>query len=364
MRNLYLVRHGSVEFPGGMRRCIGRTDLHLSDQGRAQAQNLGKYFAKKEREFYVYTSPLSRAVETAEYISAGQFPVFEEPGLIELDMGEWENVPMKDINKTLESVPVHGETRNHGLCRFESAIQRILAETERDVICVAHAGVNCCFLASVLNKQLDTSRALPQPYGGFSRIIVCENKPVSENKLCVEELGCMPQEIPDDAVCLAMWDHYHTPDKIRIHCQAVCRKADELAAKLLKGGSRLNTALVHSAALLHDIARAEPDHALTGSSWIRREGYPRVAEIVRQHHDLAFRITEQTKELEYDQLETAVVYLADKYINGTLSVTLEERFEASRRRLEAKGAADEAFSAHSRRFCEAKAIEHMLKQRG
>lgn len=40
----------------------------------------------------VYSSPLSRCMETAEYIAGERQRVHVEEGLVELDAGEWENM--------------------------------------------------------------------------------------------------------------------------------------------------------------------------------------------------------------------------------------------------------------------------------
>ena len=45
----------------------------------------------------VYSSPLSRCMETAEYIAGEQQRVHVEEGLVELDAGEWENMEFTEI---------------------------------------------------------------------------------------------------------------------------------------------------------------------------------------------------------------------------------------------------------------------------
>ena len=37
MRKIFLLRHGKTLFPDGEKRCIGRTDLPLSEDGKNQA---------------------------------------------------------------------------------------------------------------------------------------------------------------------------------------------------------------------------------------------------------------------------------------------------------------------------------------
>lgn len=186
MRILYLARHGRVDFPGGVTRCIGRTEVPLSEEGRNQARELCRYFSEYPVD-HIYSSPMGRCVETADLIADGRMPVKIEKGLSEIYMGEWENRPLKELHKGLESEPEYGEGRAAALRRFEQEVGRILNETKGNVLCVAHAGINCCFLSKVLGTPLETSRALPQPYGGISRILVGEC-----GDMKAEEIGMAP----------------------------------------------------------------------------------------------------------------------------------------------------------------------------
>ena len=69
MRNLYFIRHGDVEMPGGQRRCVGASDYPLSALGRLRAVLLAPGFDSRELG-EVFVSPLSRARETAELMGA------------------------------------------------------------------------------------------------------------------------------------------------------------------------------------------------------------------------------------------------------------------------------------------------------
>ena len=68
MRNLYFIRHGDVEMPGGQRRCVGASDYPLSALGRLRAVLLAPGFESRELG-EVFVSPLSRARETAEIVA-------------------------------------------------------------------------------------------------------------------------------------------------------------------------------------------------------------------------------------------------------------------------------------------------------
>ena len=219
------------------------------------------------------------------------------------------------IHISLEQEPVRGERRTGAKSRMDRAIAGILKETTGDVAVVAHAGINCCFLAGITGSPLETSRALFQPYGGISRIAVRERGDGS-NDYQLLELGRMPRLYPTDEECMEMLEHYRTPEPVRKHCRKVASTAEVLGNIQEQMGVSLDRGLIRSASLLHDIARHRENHAREGTRILMREGYPAVAEIIRQHHCL-----------EQETInEAAIVYLADKLVQGERNVTLEERF--------------------------------------
>ena len=357
-RRIYLVRHGALEFQEGVRRCIGRTELPLSERGRTQAERLAQYFTRHSVT-KIFTSPLGRCRETAQILSGGRYDIEIEDGLCEADMGEWENMPLQELQekrgKRLELEPLHGENRENALKRFRQTMDDILEKSEGDIVCVAHAGVNCCYLADLLGEPLETSRALPQPYGCLNLIEAEEN-----GRKQVLKYGIMPEKIPDEEECRRMWEHYHTPENVRIHCQAVCVQALHIGNALNQAGCDLNLQMIRSAALLHDIARVKPHHAEEGARILRREGYPELAEIIRRHHDLTKGGYEWNANAEPN--ETEVVYLADKLTKEAETVTLHERFADSRRRCERQQDHEEALKKHERRYQEAKLVENKINK--
>lgn len=364
MRIIYLIRHGRVGFPNGIKRCIGRTDLLLDDWGKRQAEDLREYFRLHPVK-HIYCSQLTRSIETARILGGWKtdgrdgsripdengadrmaIPVRIDQDLQELDMGEWENVPMADLDKTLEQEPVKGERRTEAKFRMERAVTRILKETDGDVAVVAHAGINCCFLAGITGSPLETSRALFQPYGGISRIAVRELENGSFNYQLLE-LGRMPRLYPTDEECAAMLEHYRTPEPVRKHCCKVASIAEVLGKVQEQMGVSLDQGLIRSASLLHDIARHRENHAREGTRILMREGYPAVAEIIRQHHCL------EQEEIN----EAAIVYLADKLVKGDRTVTLEERFRDTEQKCRAS---HEAWNNHEMRREQAFRILRMM----
>jgi probable phosphoglycerate mutase len=93
---IYLIRHGEC---AGNREGLfrGRYDLPLNEVGRDQANSLAEEL--KDVEFdAVYSSPLIRALETAQILCKGRGiePVVVE-GFNNIYLGEWEGNPKKEI---------------------------------------------------------------------------------------------------------------------------------------------------------------------------------------------------------------------------------------------------------------------------
>ena len=98
MTRVYLIRHGTTEWN---REEIfrGRADCALNETGRAEAQAVAAYLREVEIE-KIYTSPLSRAAETAGAIAADRrLRAIPEPAFIDLDFGEWQGLPLKEVRE-------------------------------------------------------------------------------------------------------------------------------------------------------------------------------------------------------------------------------------------------------------------------
>ena len=92
---LILVRHGETEH-NRERLTLGRADVPLNDRGRAQAAALAASFAAAPAA--IYSSLLIRATATADAISgATGVAVTIEPALLEMDIGEMENLTRGEL---------------------------------------------------------------------------------------------------------------------------------------------------------------------------------------------------------------------------------------------------------------------------
>ena len=96
MTTIFLARHGESDW-NVAKRFQGHSDRPLTERGRQQAHALADLVAAQEIDA-VYTSPLSRARETAEIVAAraGLEPV-ALPELREVDTGSWSGLSRADV---------------------------------------------------------------------------------------------------------------------------------------------------------------------------------------------------------------------------------------------------------------------------
>ncbi len=335
----YLLRHGEPMGQAGAHRCISRTDFDLNEVGLEQADALGRWLAQKSITA-IYTSPARRCVETAERFPRRQLLVRVCPDLWEVSVGDWEGLPFSEIQQRWPEVyaargahlgtvpPPGGESFADAARRMERTMGQIAAEAEGDCAIVAHSGLLRAWLATVLGMNLDELFSLPQPYG-------CVNTVLWDGaQFQVQSVGQKPLPYPGTAECHALLKRAQTPPAVVAHGEAVAQEALRLAAG---SGAAVNSALLACACRLHDVCReVGRTHPQKGADLLTQAGYPQVAALIRQHHDL-----------EPDASpEAELLYLADKRISGTERVDVSARFAASRLRC----TTEEALAAWQRRY--------------
>jgi broad specificity phosphatase PhoE len=93
---LYLVRHGATQL-SAEDRFSGAVGVDLSEEGRWQATRLGERL-RHEQLAALYSSPLSRALDTARIVGEGcELPIETRDGLREIDHGHWEGLTRRDV---------------------------------------------------------------------------------------------------------------------------------------------------------------------------------------------------------------------------------------------------------------------------
>ena len=91
---IYLIRHGQTEL-NNAQALQGRSDHPLNETGIRQAREAARKLRDRGVQFSrVFSSPLIRAVQTAEIVAPGIRPVLDER-LLEMDYGPYEGMDLK-----------------------------------------------------------------------------------------------------------------------------------------------------------------------------------------------------------------------------------------------------------------------------
>lgn len=166
---LYIMRHGKTEW-NELQKLQGRTDIPLSDAGRAMARQAQEEY--RELHFDIcYTSPLLRARETAEILLEGrQIPIVTDERLVEMSFGSFEGVqnywgtPDSPIRFLFQHPEMYTESVG-GAETFAELFQRTGAfleevvqprlERGEDVLIVAHGATNCSIISAIRSLPIE-----------------------------------------------------------------------------------------------------------------------------------------------------------------------------------------------------------------
>ncbi|MFD0574202.1 histidine phosphatase family protein [Kitasatospora gansuensis] len=187
MGELIVVRHGQTKW--SLAGDAGRTDVALTEAGEAAARALAPRLARR-RPAAVFSSPLSRAMRTAEL--AGLVGVKPDPDLLEWDYGGYEGLTAEQIQETRPGwdlwrdgvVPggtVHpGERLQQVAARTDAALARIRPLLdEGDVAVVAHGHLARVLAVRWLGLDASAARLLGHPHpGSLSFLAVEHGQPV------------------------------------------------------------------------------------------------------------------------------------------------------------------------------------------
>jgi putative nucleotidyltransferase with HDIG domain len=155
--------------------------------------------------------------------------------------------------------------------------------------------------------------------------------------------GCPSREgVPTERECEELLRILRVTPQAAAHSRMVADVAGRLASRLLRRGIEVDPELVRAAALLHDLARAEPDHAGVAARVVRELGYSRVAACIACHMDIEINPGEKLSEAQ-------LLYLADKLVLEGRIVSLEERLSAMMHRFACQPEAADAARARLRK---------------
>lgn len=156
-RRIILVRHGETRLHQE-KMFIGQYDVPLNEKGRTQAAAIGEAIRRAEADVpHIYTSPLCRAVETAEIIAgvAGISELKIIQGFKEINLGAWDGMPVREVK---EKYPQQYAIRGEDIFAFKignkaenfydvqyravNELRSILENDEsKDIVIVSHSAV-------------------------------------------------------------------------------------------------------------------------------------------------------------------------------------------------------------------------------
>ncbi len=196
---LFLVRHGQTDHNRDSI-ALGRADVPLNELGRRHAEALATRLSR-EQIAAVYSSPLSRALDTASVISDRHgLPVTIEDALTEMEVGELDGLTYPVIRERFPRVierwlgeegPDHpfpgGESLVEVADRAWAAVAHIASDhLTGTVVAVTHNFVILCLLARALGLPLNRFRRLKHEVAAISVVEITSERAVvlSMNDTC------------------------------------------------------------------------------------------------------------------------------------------------------------------------------------
>ena len=174
MTRIILVRHGQTEW-NRVERFRGRADVPLNETGLAQAKATGQRVAsdaslsEEWQPVAIYSSPLSRAVKTAEAIAQHfNLLVQAHPGIADIDYGQWQGLTPDEVKARWPEIhhawynAPHtaripgGETLQDLRARGMAAVNELAARhAGQTFVMVGHTVINRIILLGVLGLGND-----------------------------------------------------------------------------------------------------------------------------------------------------------------------------------------------------------------
>ncbi|WP_330455060.1 MULTISPECIES: histidine phosphatase family protein [unclassified Streptomyces] len=184
MGELILIRHGQTEWSLSGQHA-GRTDVALTAAGEAAACALAPRLAHR-RLVAVFSSPLSRAIRTAEL--AGLTRAEPDPDLVEWDYGGYEGLTAEQIRESRPDwdlwrdgvIPGDADHPGEELAQVAARTDAVLTRIrplldEGDVAVVAHGHLARILTVRWLGLDASASRLLGHPHPGTLSFLATED---------------------------------------------------------------------------------------------------------------------------------------------------------------------------------------------
>jgi probable phosphomutase (TIGR03848 family) len=185
---LLLIRHGENDYSRKGRLAGRLPGIHLNERGKQQAQELAKALAEAPIKA-IYSSPLERALETAEPIARERsLKIIPEEGLLESNVGKWQGQSIRRLSLTKYWKVIQQAPSRAGHPEGETFLQtQMRIVTTLDRICKNHKPgdlLACVFHSDPI--KLAVAHYLGLPLDHFQRL-ACDTASVT--MLAVGEYG-------------------------------------------------------------------------------------------------------------------------------------------------------------------------------
>jgi len=179
MTEIILARHGETEW-NVAEIFRGRIDIGLNATGLRQAGLLAQYLSHSKLEA-VYSSPLARALKTAEMIASyHKLEVKIAPGVTDFDYGKWQGLAHHKVKAEYKELYTQwlenphrvrmpsGETLDDVTERAVAVVAEVIARYEGTVVLVSHRVVNKVLICALLGLDNSHFWNIRQDTGGIT----------------------------------------------------------------------------------------------------------------------------------------------------------------------------------------------------
>ena len=270
MKTIYLIRHATPQLQPEQAESSDIYGIPLGIYGKLQSVLLADVMQDKG-VVNICCSPEFYCAQTAEIIGE---PLLRSPMLSEVSCCEPEKL---------------AEAQG----RIERCILRCAATMPGDIAIVSHHNLLRLFLCKITGVDISRFDEFELPCGTVTTVRY-------NGAFSVSGIAEVPHPALDTQLCEKLLKAARVSGKTAARSRAVAAEALRIGEEL-----KLDLETIRSAAYLHELAKAMPQHAATATEWLNGLGYPEIADIVRQHHDLD----------KIDVIdEAAVVYIAAKTV--------------------------------------------------
>ncbi len=179
MTEIILARHGETEW-NVAEVFRGRIDIELNETGLGQAELLAEYLGHLKLDA-IYSSPLQRALKTAEMIADyHKLDVEIAPGLIDFDYGGWQGLPHQEVKDKYRELYAEwllsphrvrmpaGESLDEVRKRATAVVAEVIARFKGRVVLVSHRVVNKVLICALLGLDNSHFWNIKQDTGGIT----------------------------------------------------------------------------------------------------------------------------------------------------------------------------------------------------